>query len=484
MTTKSLDLGCGASPKNLFNASEVYGIDIRTDLAKNIVKADLAVEAIPFADSFFDFVTAHDFIEHIPRVVYTPERRNSFIELMNEIWRVLKVRGQFLSVTPAYPQPAAFVDPTHVNIITEQTFPLYFDSQNRWAKGYGFVGAFNVVSQEWKGAHLVTILEKVIPDDWKRGQDQATNFQKPQSPVAYPKVISLQNLSERSENESKKRSTDELHIAHWEHFFSDELHAKLYPTWWDATTANHWRHRRFLEGAIDIIGASGDAWLTVGDGSGHDTWILSQEGFKNILTTDIGDGTLKQSFDEGRISKYEQANAEALQYADNQFDYVLCKEALHHMRMPYKAVYEMLRVAKKAVIIIEPQDQYIDLPVMQGPAKHTWERVGNYVFGFSKREFQKIALGLNLPGVALKNICDAYIQGCEFHPADVNDPIFKEMTQMVHTAEEMCRNGQAKWNYVLTILFKDEQLASSIETQTRISKHQWHFERTDLNPYL
>jgi SAM-dependent methyltransferase len=160
MKTKSLDLGCGAAPKNLFGADEVYGIDIRKDLEKNIAQADLAVESIPFPDNFFEYVTAHDFVEHIPRVVYLPSRRNSFIELMNEIWRVLKIGGRFLSVTPAYPQPAAFVDPTHVNIITEQTFPLYFDSKNRWASAYGFVGSFNIVSQEWRGAHLVSILEK------------------------------------------------------------------------------------------------------------------------------------------------------------------------------------------------------------------------------------------------------------------------------------------------------------------------------------
>lgn len=165
MSTKSLDLGCGSAPKNIFGATEVYGIDIRADLENNIFKADLAIQGIPFPDGFFDFVTAHDFIEHIPRVVYLPERRNSFIEIMNEIWRVLKIGGGFLSFTPAYPQPAAFTDPTHVNIITEQTFPLYFDDQNRWARPYGFTGAFKIISQEWKGVHLVTVLEKTFPKD-------------------------------------------------------------------------------------------------------------------------------------------------------------------------------------------------------------------------------------------------------------------------------------------------------------------------------
>jgi SAM-dependent methyltransferase len=159
--TKTLDLGCGGSPRNIFNADEIYGIDVREDLDKNIICADLIVEPIPFPDQFFEFVTAFDFLEHVPRLIYVPHRRNAFVEVMNEIWRVLKPGGQFLSFTPAFPHGPAFRDPTHVNIITEETFPLYFDSTNRWGATYGFVGSFDIVSQEWRGPHLLTIMRKV-----------------------------------------------------------------------------------------------------------------------------------------------------------------------------------------------------------------------------------------------------------------------------------------------------------------------------------
>jgi SAM-dependent methyltransferase len=159
--TKSLDLGCGAQPKNTFNADEVFGIDVKEIPHSRVMKVDLAVEPIPFEDDLFDFVTAYDFLEHIPRVIYAPERRNSFIEVMNEIYRVLKVGGIFLSSTPAFPQGAAFRDPTHVNIITEETFPLYFDNVNRWGTAYGFHGGFKILSQEWQGPLLLTIMEKV-----------------------------------------------------------------------------------------------------------------------------------------------------------------------------------------------------------------------------------------------------------------------------------------------------------------------------------
>ncbi|MDH4284051.1 MAG: class I SAM-dependent methyltransferase [Gallionellaceae bacterium] len=159
--TRSLDLGCGKSPKNPFNAEELFGIDVREDLEANIKCADLVVDPIPFEDDFFEYVTAHDFLEHIPRLIYNPMRRNAFVELMNEIYRVMKMGGLFLSLTPAYPHPEAFRDPTHVNIITDQTFTAYFDNVNRWAAGYGFKGAFHIRLQEWRGPHLLTVMQKV-----------------------------------------------------------------------------------------------------------------------------------------------------------------------------------------------------------------------------------------------------------------------------------------------------------------------------------
>ena len=160
MNLKTLDLGCGDKPKNFFNADIIYGIDIREDLFNNIVRADLVLEKIPFSNDFFDYVSAHDFLEHIPRIIYYPERRAPFVDLMSEIWRVLKPGGKFLSETPAFPHADAFTDPTHVNVITDRTFPLYFDNIYNWGKTYGFKGAFSIDSQEWSGAHLRSILTK------------------------------------------------------------------------------------------------------------------------------------------------------------------------------------------------------------------------------------------------------------------------------------------------------------------------------------
>lgn len=156
----ALDLGCGTTPRNPFQANTQWGIDIREDLDHNIKSVDLTINPIPFEDKSFDYITAFDFVEHVPRIIYAPDCRFPFIQLMNEIWRTLKEGGIFFSLTPVYPFKTAFSDPTHVNYITEETFQ-YFNDGSRLASIYGFSGAFKVLEQYRTDTHLISILQKI-----------------------------------------------------------------------------------------------------------------------------------------------------------------------------------------------------------------------------------------------------------------------------------------------------------------------------------
>ena len=154
LDTSHLDLGCGECPRNPYGHTTLYGIDIVDIRAPDEFvyrRANLALEPIPFEDDFFDSISAFDFLEHIPRQALSLDGKTirlPFIELMSEIWRTLKPSGLFYALTPAYPAPQAFQDPTHVNIITDATHD-YFCGDPPLARRYGFNGRFEVVRVRW-----------------------------------------------------------------------------------------------------------------------------------------------------------------------------------------------------------------------------------------------------------------------------------------------------------------------------------------------
>jgi SAM-dependent methyltransferase len=170
-----LDLGSGARPSNPFKCKTLIASDVNPsavgveDLNFSFVQIT-DISNIPLADKSVDTVSAFDLLEHIPRYKYTWSW-NPFIEIMNEIYRVLKPGGIFLAVTPAFPSPQAFQDPTHVNIISEETIS-YFD-ENAWATtlSYGYVGRFSKVHQSWlrgSGPYLGRFPDHFSPNDWER----------------------------------------------------------------------------------------------------------------------------------------------------------------------------------------------------------------------------------------------------------------------------------------------------------------------------
>lgn len=148
--TRHLDLGCGLIARNPYQATELWGCDL-VDYTQQLdspnvrfIVTDIARPPLPFEDNFFTSVSAFDFLEHVPRTEYINGTSHfPFISLMNEIFRILKPQGIFLASTPAFPHPAAFQDPTHVNFITDETHN-YFCGENPYARRYGFSGSFSV----------------------------------------------------------------------------------------------------------------------------------------------------------------------------------------------------------------------------------------------------------------------------------------------------------------------------------------------------
>ncbi|MBU2634656.1 MAG: class I SAM-dependent methyltransferase [Nanoarchaeota archaeon] len=84
--------------------------------------------------------------------------------------------------------------------------------------------------------------------------------------------------------------------------------------------------------------------------------------FKKIILLDVEelDEATKNAIDktDKRISHIKQ-NLECLDLQPESYDLVFCKETLHHLPRPVLGLYEMLRVCKNAVIIIEPYETFI-----------------------------------------------------------------------------------------------------------------------------
>jgi len=88
--------------------------------------------ALPFADASIDAARCWHMLEHLPPVTLlidwerrTVEYRNTRIEVMNEIWRVLKVGGKLWIEVPVFPTEDAIADPTHLGWLAPSTFDYF-----------------------------------------------------------------------------------------------------------------------------------------------------------------------------------------------------------------------------------------------------------------------------------------------------------------------------------------------------------------------
>lgn len=106
-----LNLGCG------FRLLENFiNIDKRPEVKPDLI-CDVT-KGLPYDDNSVDKVVAFDFLEHIPL--------GKTIEVIEEIWRVLKHGEQLESLTPdAERGQGAFQDPTHVSFWVENSWLYY-----------------------------------------------------------------------------------------------------------------------------------------------------------------------------------------------------------------------------------------------------------------------------------------------------------------------------------------------------------------------
>lgn len=229
-------------------------------------------------------------------------------------------------------------------------------------------------------------------------------------------------------------------------------------------------------------------WLTVGDATGIDAAFLKREQV-NATASDLSDELLKSFVQpNGYIDNYCVQNVEKITFDDDTFDFVYCKEAYHHFPRPAIAFYEMLRVAKQGVVIQEPNDinmsfapilwlrsllDRFDTSLLQKIWKnqYSYEVVGNFVYKISYREFEKMAVALDLPCIAVAGLNSMM----NFRWAEP-----EKLKRKKATADFLSKLGILPYQHLTIIVFKKMPSEATIE---QLKSKDYKVYKLPKNPY-
>jgi len=319
-----------------------------------------------------------------------------------------------------------------------------------------------------------------------------------QSAVHFNKCLEINpNYKEAIINQSIFKRSNDLKIqVEIEHVDKHQIYQDF-----PDSTVGGWRYQRMID-FVDCFSNLPASWLTLGDALGHDAYMLKLRGVNDVMASNLDCSNLEVAFNAGKVDKYLAINAESIPFENDSFDYLLCKEALHHMPRPMMAIYEMLRVAKKGVFFIEPQDPIIDWPIKRNdnfyreitPTDAIGEKViirnsithdevtssymdwwedqaFNYVYTFSKREIRKIALGMGLPSYAIKNFNDFYNPDWNNQEAKLGNLGFDKTIEQIQLHNKVCEITGKSFSYITGLLFKETPSSHTINKLNLLGYH-------------
>jgi ubiquinone/menaquinone biosynthesis C-methylase UbiE len=143
--------------------------------------------------------------------------------------------------------------------------------------------------------------------------------------------------------------------------------------------------------------------LVICGGAGMDAEKLVQHGFR-VTITDLSPEAIARAEERSRRYGVDyQAmvmDAESLAFPDRSFDVVFVHDGLHHLPDPYLAIREMARVARRAVVIVEPQDAPLVRLAVRLGISGDWEDAGNFVYRLRGPQLARFLADLGFPRVS------------------------------------------------------------------------------------
>jgi ubiquinone/menaquinone biosynthesis C-methylase UbiE len=250
---------------------------------------------------------------------------------------------------------------------------------------------------------------------------------------------------------------------------------------------------------IDPFIGNKKTWLTIGDYNGLEANFL--DNLKEEATaSDISDVFLNEAFKLGLIKKFSEVNVEKIHFPENSFHYIFCKEAFHHFPKAYLGLYEMVRCAKEAAIIVEPIDIITKMPLLLfiknmadriSPFlinklwrnRFSFEIVGNYVFKISEREIEKIAMGMGMPAIAFKKvniIVDLKMDKTVISEAPLNLKYWKKLQFRQKFKDILSATHIIPYNHICCVIFK---IIPDTEVVTKMKEMGYIYMELPKNPY-
>ena len=145
--------------------------------------------------------------------------------------------------------------------------------------------------------------------------------------------------------------------------------------------------RRLLQAEGDITFASSVLVLCAAEG--YEGSVLMDMGLLDVTVSDLSEAVVGVAVRRDPRFKARVLNAEETGLPAQSFDIVVIQDGLHHLQRPVQGFTEMLRIASRAVIFLEPHDSLVGRLIGT-----KWETNGpavNYVFRWTKRLVQDIA---------------------------------------------------------------------------------------------
>lgn len=147
-----------------------------------------------------------------------------------------------------------------------------------------------------------------------------------------------------------------------------------------------------LDAVRSLVGGSIESFsvLLVCGGVGGEATFFANHGFSDVTNTDFSQNAINVCGRRDPRLKTRILNAEDMDLEDGSYDLVVVQDGLHHLPRPALGLNEMIRVARKAVIVLEPHTGFVAKAIGT-----EWERHGdavNFVYRWNLESFRQVIL--------------------------------------------------------------------------------------------